>query len=104
MLSKLLKLFLFKCLKYPRVENNFRALKHGMLGKLLNISVQKELWELLRLYVQGDNTVRELKNGLSGVMMAALVNGRFFDECGHHHLPVGHTHEDVGWGQTSQLQ
>ena len=46
--------------------------------------------------MQGDNTVKELKNALSGVMMSALVNCSYFDECGHHHLPVGHTHEDIG--------
>lgn len=40
--------------------------------------------------------MKEVKNGLSGVVMSALVNSRYFDECGHHHLPVGHTHEDIG--------
>lgn len=49
-----------------------------------------------RLYIQADNTVREVKNALSGMMMAALVSSRFFNECGHHHLPKGHTHEDIG--------
>ena len=50
----------------------------------------------VRLWLQSDNTIKEVKNGLSGVVMAALVSCRYFDECGHHHLPVGHTHEDIG--------
>ena len=40
--------------------------------------------------------MKEIKNSLSGVMMSCLVQHRLFDEAGHHHLPVGHTHEDVG--------
>ena len=50
----------------------------------------------MRLWIQSDNTVKEVKNSLSGVMMSALITARYFDECGHHHLPVGHTHEDIG--------
>lgn len=54
--------------------------------------------------MQSDNTVKEVKNGLSGTVMSTLVNSRFFDECGHHHLPVGHTHEDIGRAQQTLLQ
>lgn len=48
------------------------------------------------LWIQHDNTVKELKHSLSGAMMAYLVSGGFYDECGAHMLPVGHTHEDIG--------
>lgn len=48
------------------------------------------------LWCQHDNTVKELKNSLTGTMMCALVQSNYFDECGSHQLPVGHTHEDVG--------
>lgn len=54
--------------------------------------------------MQSDNTVKEVKNGLSGTVMSTLVSSRFFDECGHHHLPVGHTHEDIGRAQQTLLQ
>ena len=47
------------------------------------------------LWVQSDNTVKELKNSLSGAMCSHLVTSQFFEEAGHYHLPVGHTHEDV---------
>lgn len=48
------------------------------------------------LWLQHDNTVKELKNSLTGSMCAALVQAGFYDECGSHMLPVGHTHEDIG--------
>ena len=47
------------------------------------------------LWVQSDNTVKELKNSLSGSMLTSLISADYFDEAGHHHLPVGHTHEDI---------
>ena len=48
------------------------------------------------LWLQHDNTVKEMKNSLTGCMMAALVQAGYYDECGSHMLPVGHTHEDIG--------
>lgn len=47
------------------------------------------------LWTQHDNTVKELKNSLTGCMLAALVQSGYFDEAGSHQLMVGHTHEDV---------
>lgn len=47
------------------------------------------------LWIQSDNTVKELKNSLTGAMCSHLVSSRFFEETGHYHLPIGHTHEDV---------
>lgn len=47
------------------------------------------------LWLQHDNTVKELKNGLSGNLLAGLVLSQYFDEAGQHMLPVGHTHEDI---------
>lgn len=48
------------------------------------------------LWCQHDNTVKELKNSLTGILLAALVQERFYDEAGSYMLPVGHTHEDIG--------
>ena len=45
--------------------------------------------------MQSDNTVKEVKNSVSAAMMSSLLVGDYFEEAGHHHLPVGHTHEDV---------
>lgn len=28
-------------------------------------------------------------------MLIGLLSADYFDETGHHHLPVGHTHEDI---------
>ena len=50
----------------------------------------------VRLWVQGDNTVKELKNQLSGQLLSMLIASGFINEGGHHHLPIGHTHEDIG--------
>ena len=52
---------------------------------------------LLRLWVQGDNTVRELKNQLSGQLLSMMIVEGLINEGGHHHLPMGHTHEDIGF-------
>ena len=51
-----------------------------------------------RCWLQGDNTVKELRNSLTGKMACLLTQARFFTSVAHHHLVVGHTHEDVGWG------
>lgn len=48
-----------------------------------------------RFWLQADNTVKEVRNGTSGQLCSLLVAGNYFEEAGHHHLPVGHTHEDV---------
>lgn len=48
-----------------------------------------------RLWVQSDNTVKEVKNSVSASMMSSLLLAEYFEEAGHHHLPVGHTHEDI---------
>ena len=50
----------------------------------------------LRLWIQHDNTVKELKNGLSGALLAYLCSSNYFWETAHCCLPVGHTHEDIG--------
>ena len=49
------------------------------------------------LWCQHDNTVKELKNQLSGILMSSLVQDGYYEEAGAHMLPVGHTHEDVGF-------
>ena len=45
--------------------------------------------------MQSDNTVKEVKNSVSASMMSSLLLAEYFEEAGHHHLPVGHTHEDI---------
>ena len=49
------------------------------------------------LWLQHDNTVKELKNQLSGILLSALVQDQIYSEAGQHMLPVGHTHEDIGF-------
>ena len=39
--------------------------------------------------------MKEVRNGLSGELLSHLISCNYFEEAGHHHLPVGHTHEDV---------
>ena len=46
-------------------------------------------------WLQADNTVKEVKNSTAGIICSALVSCNYFRDAGHHHLPVGHTHEDV---------
>ena len=49
----------------------------------------------LRLWVQGDNTPKELRNQWTASMMACFCQAGLFETCSHCHLGVGHTHEDV---------
>jgi len=45
--------------------------------------------------IQGDNTTKELKNSILGRTLGLLSLAGVFRSCGHMHLRVGHTHEDV---------
>ena len=40
------------------------------------------------LWLQHDNTVKELKNQLSGILLSALVQDQIYSEAGQHMLPV----------------
>ena len=49
-----------------------------------------------RCWWQGDNTVKELRNSFTGKMCSLMTSASYFNAVSHHHLMVGHTHEDVG--------
>jgi hypothetical protein len=49
----------------------------------------------LDLAVQGDNTTKEIKNGICGRLFALMSLAGIFRATAHMHLRVGHTHEDV---------
>ena len=53
----------------------------------------------LRLWIQGDNTPKELRNSYTGKWACLLTQGKYFKSVAHHHMVVGHTHEDIGKGQ-----
>lgn len=55
------------------------------------------LFMYLRLWWQGDNTVKELRNSMTGKLASLMTSAGFFNITAHHHLQVGHTHEDVGF-------
>ena len=44
----------------------------------------------------GDNTSRELRNSCVSKVFSAMTAASVFTSCSLKHLPVGHTHEDVG--------
>ena len=46
-------------------------------------------------WLQADNTPREINNSFVDRAMALLTAHGFFRCCGHAHLRVGHTHEDI---------
>ena len=53
-------------------------------------------WPLLtRLWIQSDNTVKEVRNGNAGKLCSVLLQGQTFSCVSHNHLVVGHTHEDI---------
>ena len=41
--------------------------------------------------------MKELRNSFTGKMACLLTSSKMFNVVGHHHLMVGHTHEDVGF-------
>lgn len=48
-----------------------------------------------RLWLQADNTVKELRNQHGTKMMAVMCQAGLWGVASSHHLQVGHTHEDV---------
>ena len=57
-----------------------------------------QMWDIfvkLRLFLQSDNTVKELRNQYSHRIGGALVQANVFRQVGLHHMVPGHTHEDV---------
>ena len=49
----------------------------------------------LSLWLQSDNTVKEIRNGNCTRICAMLCQQQVFTTSSHCHLMVGHTHEDV---------
>ena len=47
------------------------------------------------VWLQSDNTVKELRNQFGSKMAGCMVQASLFKTAGLYHLPVGHTHEDV---------
>ena len=64
-----------------------------------------QMYANFRLWVQGDNTPKELRNSFTGKWACMMVQGRYFKGVSHHHMVVGHTHEDIGavWGQIEMI-
>ena len=50
---------------------------------------------LPRLWVQSDNTVKELRNQYGMRCLASLAQCKVFSSTTEAHLRVGHTHEDI---------
>ena len=67
----------------------------SFLGKIF-LDLMSLSHAVLRLWLQHDNTVKELKNALSGCLLSYLCSGGYFWETCQACLPVGHTHEDIG--------
>lgn len=65
------------------VDTQFGCLHHSLAST-----------HLPRLWLQSDNTVKEIRNGNAGRFAAALTQGNVFTCVSHNHLIVGHTHED----------
>ena len=47
------------------------------------------------MWLQSDNTVKELRNTFGSRMMSSLCQAQLFSSCSVNHLLVGHTHEDI---------
>ena len=49
----------------------------------------------MRLWVQSDNTVKEIRNQNGAKMLASMTQAGLWGVASCHHLQVGHTHEDI---------
>ena len=54
---------------------------------------------LLRIWLQSDNAVKEVRNSYTGRWATLMCQGGWFGGASHHHMVVGHTHEDIGQGK-----
>ena len=52
----------------------------------------------LRFWLQGDNCPKEVRNSFTGKFGCLLAQANYFVGVSHHHMVVGHTHEDIGCG------
>ena len=50
----------------------------------------------MRLWLRGDNCPKEVRNSFTGKWACLLGQAGFFVGVSHHHMVVGHTHEDIG--------
>ena len=57
-----------------------------------------------RLWLQGDNCPKEVRNSFTGKWMCLMTQANFFVGAAHHHMVVGHTHEDIGWDRVLTIQ
>ena len=56
----------------------------------------------MRYWLQGDNCPKEVRNSLTGKWLCLLSQAGYFVGASHHHMMVGHTHEDIGWTENSK--
>ena len=59
---------------------------------------------VLRLWLQSDNTVKEIRNQHGSKMMASMTQAGLWGVASCPHLQVGHTHEDIDAMRTCQSQ
>ena len=105
---------LYACILHGRAVNIFITDENQTVGanfaaEIWARSVQKA-WEACQhqnkpfpshAILFGDNTSRELRNSCFSKLFCAITSGGRFTSASVKHLPVGHTHEDIGAGLTS---
>ena len=100
---------LYACILHGRAVNIFITDENQTVGanfaaEIWARSVQKA-WEQAQrnnkpfpshAILFGDNTSRELRNSCFSKLFCAITNAGCFTSSSVKHLPVGHTHEDIG--------
>lgn len=51
---------------------------------------------VVRLWLQGDNACKEVRNSFTGRWATLLTQSSYFKSVSINHMEVGHTHEDIG--------
>ncbi len=60
------------------------------------VETHKDWIRIIRLWLQGDNCPKEVRNSWTGKWACMLSQANYFVGVSHHHMVVGHTHEDIG--------
>ena len=87
---------------FPWELGSYNVFGGIFLSRILNLKILICLiffgeWLVnLRLWLQGDNCPKEVRNSFTGKWGCLLAQANYFVGVSHHHMVVGHTHEDIG--------
>lgn len=82
----------------PEILGQQHEGRNSAVGILTAFGKKKQfddVWIALRLWLQSDNTVKEIRNTYTARVLCTLLQQEVFRVCSECHLLKGHTHEDI---------